>query len=528
MRCSVRALGLALVTAGALAGAPAAGAAVDPLSLVSGPSPFGPGCTGVPETGTLYPNAEVEPYVAANPAHRRNLVGVWQQDRYSDGGANGLLTGESRDGGQTWTRPAPPPFTTCAGGNARNGGAYDRASDPWVTISPNGDAYQIALALADNQTTSAILVSKSRDRGTTWGPITTVRRDSDPTGAIVNDKESITADPTTSRYVYAIWDRLDILGDPTNPSSDYLGPTWFSRTTNGGASWETAHPIFDPGLNNQTIGNQVVVLPDGTLLDVFNLIFNGNTNNFTSNVALLRSTNHGKTWSKKPTIVDQEGSIGVVDPTTGNSVRTGDIIPEVAVDPRPGHDNVYLVWQDARFSGGQADQVAFSRSTDGGKTWSVAKRISEPGNVQAFTPMVRVDRRGNVGVTYYDFTSDTRSAPLDTDYWFVRSTNRGRTFGPRERITPTSFDMTTAPVAGGYFMGDYEGLTSVRQQFKPLAVFANSGDLANRTDVFATTVHAPFAAAATAAPTAAAKAGTRAGRSAAPGRLRSKGRFTSH
>jgi len=63
-----------------------------PDFLASGPSPFAPGCNGVPQTGTLYPNAEVEPFVAANPHRPMNLVGVWQQDRWSDGGSQGLGT----------------------------------------------------------------------------------------------------------------------------------------------------------------------------------------------------------------------------------------------------------------------------------------------------------------------------------------------------------------------------------------------------------------------------------------------------
>ena len=44
-------------------GVSAAGAAVGPLSLMSGPTPFSPGCEGTPQTGTNYPNAEVEPWV---------------------------------------------------------------------------------------------------------------------------------------------------------------------------------------------------------------------------------------------------------------------------------------------------------------------------------------------------------------------------------------------------------------------------------------------------------------------------------
>jgi hypothetical protein len=43
--------------------------------------------------------------------------------------------------------------------------------------------------------------------------------------------------------------------------------------------------------------------------------------------------------------------------------------------------------------------------------------------------------------------------------------------------------METAPVARGFFVGDYEGLTSTGNTF--LALFVQTtGDLADRTDVF--------------------------------------------
>src|SRR4051812_38800589 len=101
-------------------GVSGARADVAPLVRGSGPSPFPPNCAG-PQEGTLYRNAEVEPYVDVNPTDSRNIVGVWQQDRWDNGGSQGNLTAFSPDRGRSWTRPAPPPFTICAGGNPRNG-----------------------------------------------------------------------------------------------------------------------------------------------------------------------------------------------------------------------------------------------------------------------------------------------------------------------------------------------------------------------------------------------------------------------
>jgi hypothetical protein len=102
-----------------------------------------------------------------------------------------------------------------------------------------------------------------------------------------------------------------------------------------------------------------------------------------------------------------------------------------------------------------------------------------------------VDKNGDIGVTYYDFSADDPAGiPLQTDYWFTSSRNDGATFSARQRITEQSFDMRTAPFANGFFVGDYEGLTSAGGRFLPVFVAANSGNLANRTDVFSAAVRA--------------------------------------
>src|ERR1700758_3180311 len=115
------------------------------LLQASATSPFAPGCDGTAPVGTLYVNAEVEPMIAINPRNPNNIVGVWQQDRWSTGGAAAMLTGASFDGGRTWTRRTAA-FSRCAGGSAGNGGDYPRSSDPWVNFAPDGTVHQAAIA----------------------------------------------------------------------------------------------------------------------------------------------------------------------------------------------------------------------------------------------------------------------------------------------------------------------------------------------------------------------------------------------
>jgi hypothetical protein len=82
----------------------------------------------------------------------------------------------------------------------------------------------------------------------------------DSGGNVLDDKESITADPS-SGYVYAIWDRLEAPNSHANLKATenaigYRGPTWFASSADNGQSWSHARMIYDPGEVNQTIANR--------------------------------------------------------------------------------------------------------------------------------------------------------------------------------------------------------------------------------------------------------------------------------
>jgi len=457
-------------------------AAAATVVTVSGPSPFASCTIGGP--GTNYVNAEVEPWVAVNPTNAQNVIGVWQQDRWSNGGAHGLVAGFSFDGGATWGETTLP-FSACAGGLG-----YERASDPWVSIGPDGKAYAVSISFNQSNNNNAVAAATSSDGGKTWTNLSVLIADNAPNFQFFNDKESVTANPTTAGEAYVVWDRLE--APNANPDAElhtaaFRGPAMFSETTNGGLTWSSPKVIVDTPSRQQTIGNQIVVDPrNGTLYDFFDYIkppFNVTA----FKVAFVKSTDDGATWTK-PKIIDDLRTVFVSDPNTGEAVRTGDIIPEAAIDPANG--NLYVVWQDSRFTGGKFDEVALSKSTDGGATWSAPIQVNTntPANRPGFTPSIHVNSAGVVGVTFYDFRSlTTETATLPTDLWFTRSTNGGASFGGEQHITGP-FDMKTAPNAGGFFVGDYEGLDTIGTKFMPFFVAANSGNLSNRTDVFATSI----------------------------------------
>jgi hypothetical protein len=473
-----------LAVAGALAAA-AAWADVFSASTpiqVSGTSPFAECTADSGQTGTNFANTEVEPWVDVNPRNANNIVATWQQDRWSDGGARGLVAGVSKDGGQSWNSVVIPGLSVCSGNSA-----YLRASDPWLSFAPNGKLYHISLSANGGITAagfpnSAILVSKSRDGGATWGNPIALKTDHGPN--VLNDKESLTADPTNSSYVYAVWDRLEVADENADRVQVFLhaigsrGPTWFSRTTNGGASWEPARIIYDPGEINQTIGNQIVVLPNGDVLDFFDLIFNFTNKDKARgfNVAFIRSSDKGATWSRAK-IVDRLQLVAVRDPdNTSRTVRSADFNPDVAVDPssgNPSSGNLYAVWQDGRFSGGTRSDIAFTMSTDGGSTWSPTVQLDQNSNeTSAFLPSVHVAADGTVGVSFYDFRNNTTDAGLPTDHWLLHChSSCSDPDNWSETHIDGGFDTENFPTPGGrFFPGDYLGLTAIGNRFGSLYI----------------------------------------------------------
>jgi len=260
-----------------------------------------------------------------------------------------------------------------------------------------------------------------------------------------------------------------------------------------------------------------VVLPDGTLMDGFNYITgnNGHQTRAGDKVGVIFSSDQGDTWSSTPTIVANMGDTGNRDPDPVNCpgddtpstpcllVRTGDIIPDFAVDSTSG--NLYAVWQTHRTATVSQlgstfpvdDTIVVSQSTDGGRTWSAPVKVNHTtAGKQAFTAAVHVSSNGDVAVTYYDFRNDSLGdAQLSTDYWVVHchaatsDCTKESSWGNENRLTPAGapFDMRSAPYAGGYFVGDYEGLDNFGTTFTPFFVQATGSHATPLTDAFYST-----------------------------------------
>ncbi len=505
-------IAIAAFSLAVMAGALYAWAAVTvgPLVQISGTSPFGalgncgnfPGLAG----GINFVDSEVEPWIEVNPIDPDNIVAIWQQDRWSDGGSRGNVAGVSMDGGVNWEIVPIPGVTDCTGG------PWERASDPWLSFSPDGTLHHMSLAIDTDPVAgfgpNAMLVSKSEDGGLTWSEPITLIEDEMP--RILNDKNSLTADPTDPDFVYAVWDRLQISGAETvfpetvipgrglalGVGLFFKGPIYFARSTDGGDSWEPARKIYDTGALDQTIGNQIVVQPDGKLFNFFTELKNVENSDqagpgFNFNLAFLKSGNKGRTWqpSGQAAIAAQIFSAGAVTPDDLIPVRDASILFDVAVDPMDG--TLYAVWQDTRFGG--IEEIAFSMSEDGGATWSTPIKINrtpanleKPLRAQAFLPSVVVaSSDGSLAVTYYDFRNDDDSGELADYFAIVCSADCDNPVNWTEvRLTDVSFDYLEAPFARGLFLGDYEGLASDGMDFLPAFALPHGSDPVDPASIF--------------------------------------------
>jgi hypothetical protein len=427
-------------------------------------------------SGQAFLDSQTEPWVDVNPADARNLVGMFQEDRWSTGGARNLTFAVSRDGGETWANQA------LQGVGRLAGGTYERVTDPWVEFGPFNRVHATSLAFDDSTPRNAVFVHTSTDGGATWGPPVLVAADT--LIQFFNDRQSLTVDdfPASPFYgrVYVGWDRLASRG----PGYAYTGDGLVAYSANGGSSFSQAFTAAPTGNNEQTLTNLPVVLPSGTVLDVGTYYRNQSFGKNGAFFFVTRSTDGGRTWSPV-SFPEPLKAIGVP------GIRGGDGVPNATVDRRTG--KVYAVWQDSRFSRGKRDDILLVSSTDGGRTWSAPVQVNDtPAGAQAaFTPTVKVDANGRVGVLYYDLRNDVsaRDTTFTTTEWIAFSVDGGRTFGASRRVSP-DFDHAAAAFAGGFFLGDYQGLGVAGSTFFPFfgATLAPQANGAIGSDVFSTQV----------------------------------------
>ncbi|MGW4213678.1 sialidase family protein [Lentzea sp. NPDC004789] len=412
-----------------------------------------------------YDNTEVEPQVAVNPTNPAEMIGASQQDRWPDGGARGLSSWITHNGGVSWSKLPDVPWSACQGGPVR----FGRVTDPWVTYDKVGNAYFIGQPIDSSELGLSAVAVTSLDRTTgTWRAPQIIQEDNGDRG-VFNDKVSITGDPTRAGYAYATWIRGTYPNDGRqHPIADlhsfaYRGKPMFSRTTDGGLTWSTPVPMRDS--NSYFQGNQIAVGPDGTLYNVAANLYTGAGNNDKGvYMGVMTSRDAGLHWSAPAQIAPIQFAQLFV-PDDNFPIRGEDYLPDIAVDMTSGA--IYVVWADSL--GTTLNKVVLAKSVDGGRHWSGPTAVATGGpGVQSYNHAIDVSATGMVTLTYWDDRNNILGDGIaTTDIWLRHSHTGTQTWEPEQHLHGP-FNLYTAPISyfapgdpRGLFLGDYMGLETI-------------------------------------------------------------------
>ncbi len=280
----------------------------------------------------------------------------------------------SNDGGATWCCASNLNGSTLGtlipGVEHLAGGPYDAGGDPAVAFDSRGHVYYAGLGFDRTAPPNAVTVSKGTfdSQGQlTWGPPTFINQTTSP--AIVNDKEWIAADSNVSSpfrdRVYVTWTRF--IFNPHN--GRYVqSPIAVAYSTDGGRTFSDPHLIVGNVLYGQ--GSRPVVGPDGTVY----VFWDGSVRpTAPDSIWVVKSTDGGHSWSI-PVAVSQIVDILPIQ----NAAFRDNSYPAAAAAP---NGDLYVTWDSmmsdttgglcpSRTNTGCHAASLYSKSTDGGQTWS--------------------------------------------------------------------------------------------------------------------------------------------------------------
>ena len=299
----------------------------------------------------------------------------------------------SNDGGGTWCCNSRNPShigTLIPGVEHLVGGPYDAGGDPSVAFDSHHHAFYAGLGFNRLSAPNTVTVSKGTfpAGALTWGAPTFINATTSP--STFNDKEWIAVDshgvsPFQDR-VYVTWTRF--LFNPAT-GAYVQSPIFFVYSTDHGATFSTPISISGNVLYGQ--GSRPVVGPDGTLY----VFWDGSTRLASlDSTYMVKSIDGGATWSKPLSV----STLADIMPLRDTAFRVNSF-PAAAAAP---NGDLYVTWTGevpndnstnagttgcAYFIVGSPTVLAnchsaavYSKSTDGGATWTSPAKVFAQGH----------------------------------------------------------------------------------------------------------------------------------------------------
>ena len=393
-------------------------------------------------------NKPNEPSIVINPRNPDQLLA----------GSNLRSYYYSVDGGYNWTR-----------GELQSD--YGVWGDPCVIIDTAGYFYFFHLSNPSDGSWIDRIVSQKYDiENDEWIADSYMGLN----GTKAQDKEWAVVDSATNT-IYVTWTQFDAYGtsDPTKFSNIH-----FSKSTDGGLTWSGALRINkSPGdcvdSDNTTEGAVPAVGPDGEIYVAWAVH---------DSIIFDRSLDGGQTWLDDDIFVSEQPGgwdydIPGINRCNGLPVTCCDI------SNSPYNGTIYVNWSDQRNSPHNTD-IWISKSTDGGDTWTEAKRVNDDdsGNHQFLTWMTIDQANGDIYIVFYDRRNYD---DINTDVYLARSTDGGETF--------ENFKISESPFypSSSTFFGDYTNITAYNGQVRPIWARADGKEMSIWTAIVDMTVGRP-------------------------------------
>jgi len=266
----------------------------------------------------------------------------------------------SNDGGDTWCCAATDPAhlgTLIPGVEHLTGGPYDAGGDPALDWDSRGNVYYAGLGFDRTSAPNTVTVSRGTFEGggnLSWSAPTFINATTSP--STLNDKEWIAVDhnpasPFRDR-IYVTWTRFLF---SAGTGAYVQSPIFFASSSDGGATFTTPKAISGNVLYDQ--GSRPVVGPDGSLY----VFWEGATRLASlDSTYVAKSTDGGATWGKPVQVSTLNDSNEVKD-----TVFRVNSYPAAAAAP---NGDLYATWTTDTLGSGSV--AVWSKSTDGGSTWS--------------------------------------------------------------------------------------------------------------------------------------------------------------